>query len=330
MAGELWRSVFQIGLESTPGTPVAATRKEYFMPDGALTITRDPRVHRYATGTRDNVRAYTNGPIQAGGSISIAASPDESLELFNLGVSGSPVITTPSGATTTRLHTYKPADLASATLEWNDGKRVWQGAGYRANTLTIAGADNAEFTIAADLFGTTVASGTATTGLTDRTPSIVEGWQSRIYVDAFTGTPGTTVVTGFMTNWSIQINNNLGRVYTSDNTLAANRVIAGELDVTGTITVDADSAQAIAEFNNWANATARMVRLEFSDETGFIEGTLRRFITVDIPGNWTAVNIGGSGDGVRRYELSLQSVYQATLAAMLQIRVQCPRTAAFA
>jgi hypothetical protein len=200
MAGEIWRSVFAMGLESTEGVAVAATRKMYFMPDGALSITRDPRVHRYATGTRDNVRAYTNGPIQAAGSVSIAASADESLELFNIGLSASPVITTPSGATNTRLHTYKPSDLASATVEWNDGKRVWQGAGYRADTLTIAGADNGDFTIAADLFGTNVASGTATTGLTDRTPHIIEGWQSRIYVDAFTGTPGTTVVTGFMTN----------------------------------------------------------------------------------------------------------------------------------
>lgn len=329
MAGELWRSVFAIGLESTPGTAVAATRKQYYMPDSNLSISRDAHVHRYATGTRDNVRAYTNGPIQAGGSITIAASADESLELFSMGVSGSPVITTPSGATNTRLHTYKPADLASATLEWNDGKRVWQGAGMRINTLTVAGADNGDFTLAGDLFGTTVVSGTATTGLTDRTPTILEGWQSRIYVDAFTGTPGTTVVTGFMTNWSVSINNNLGRVYTSDNTLNANRVIAGELDITASITVDADSAQAITEFNNWSTAVGRMVRLEFQDETGFIEGAFRRFIRIDIPGNWTAVNLGASGDGIRHYELSFQSVYQSTLAAMVQVQVQCPRTQAF-
>jgi hypothetical protein len=328
MAGELYRSVSQWGLESVPGTPVAATRKMYLR-EPVLSIERTAAPYRVATGTRDNVRGMTSGPTMAGGSVSQVMSADECLELLNIGVSGSPVITTPGGATVTRLHTYKPGPLASATIEWDDGARVWQGAGYRANSLTISGAVGEENTIAAELFGQDVIAGTLTGALAERTPSFLQGWQTKVYIEAFSGTPGTTVISGFLRNWNVTLNNNLGRVYTADNTLAANRVIDGELDVTASLTIDANSAQALTEFNNWAAGTQRMIRLEFIDTTGFIEGALRRFVTVDIPGAWTAQNIGGSADGIRTYELSLQSIYQATLAAMVQVRAQCARTAAF-
>lgn len=329
MAGELWRSTAQIGVETTPGTPVAATRKVYWR-EPTLTKELPATPQRFATGTRDNVRAVTYGSAVAGGALSLPLSSSEALELFSIGVNGTPVITTPAMATLTRLHTYKPGDLKTATIEWDDGKRVWQGAGYMANSLTLAGAVNEENILSAELFGTNLIAGTLTGALADRTPDFLQGWQSRVYLEAFSGTPGTTVVSGFLTNWNVQIMNNLGRVYTAGNTQAANRVIAGELDVTATLTVDADSAQAITEFNNWVAGTQRMVRLEFQDETGFIETTFRKFVTIDIPGAWTAVALGESGDGVRRYGLSLQGVYQSTLAAMIQIRAQNNRTAAFA
>lgn len=329
MTGELYRVTSQWGLETTPGTPVAATRKMYLR-EPVLTIDRTTSPYRVATGTRDNVRGMTNGPKQAGGGYSLVMSADEILETLMIGVNGTPTITTPAMATNTRLHTYKPGVLKAATIEWDDAGRVWQGAGYRANTLTFTGAVDGENTVAVDLFGQDVIAGTLTGSLADRTPIFLEGWQSRVYVEAFAGTPGTTVINGFLTNWTVTLNNNLDRVYTAGNTLAANRVIDGELDVTAQLTVDATSAQALTEFNNWIAGTKRMVRLEFQDETSFIETTFRRFVTIDIPGAWTAQNIGGSGAGTRRYELSLQSVYEPTLAAMIQIRAQNARTAAFA
>ena len=328
MAGEIYRSTIQWGRETTAGTAVPATRKMYLR-EPVLSIERTSAPYRVATGTRDNVRGMTTGPTMAGGSFSQIMSADEILETLSIGVSGSPVITTPATATTTRLHTYKPGPLASATMEWDDGKRVWTGAGFRGNTITFTGDVNGENSVSVDLFGQDVIAGTLTGALAERTPSFIQGWQSRVYIEAFAGVPGTTVVPGFLRNFTVTLNNNLNRVYAAGNTLAANRVIDGELDVTASLTVDADSAQAITEFNNWAAGTDRMIRLEFQEERSFIETTFRRFVTIDIPGAWTAQNIGGSADGVRTYELSLQSIYQSTLAAMVQIRVQNARASAF-
>jgi hypothetical protein len=240
------------------------------------------------TGTRDNVRAYTNGPIAAGGSLSIPLSADELLELFLISVQGAVTPTTPPGATAARLWTFKPAGaLDSATIEWADGARTWQGAGYRGNSLTLTGAANEENTVSLDLFGTDVVGGSLTGALSERVPTFMEGWQARIYIDAFTATPGTTPVPGLLRNWNVQINNNLARVYTADNTLAANRVTSGELDVTATLTFDAYPARALTEFNNWAATTQRMVRLEFLGPADEIEAGANEVQTITVSGTPT-------------------------------------------
>lgn len=437
-SGQLWSGTLQIGKETTPGTAVAATRKLYTR-EPALTIERDPRVHRFATTTRDNVRAYTNGPVMAGGSLSMPMSADEILEMLSIGVQGGVTPTTPSGATNARLFTFKPAGaLDSATLEWADGARTWQGVGFKGNSLTISGAANEANDLSVDLFGNDVVAGSLTGALSERVPTFFEGWQTRLYIDPFAGTPGTTPVPGVLRNWTVTINNNLARVYTADNTLAANRLTAGELDMTAQFTFDAYQSRSLTEFNNWAAGTQRMVRLEFlgpADEieaganevqtitvsgtptggtfvvnvlgqsvtlnfddtsteaqtainaalavlgtghtvavtggplpgsaltvtfsgsqvggrdipemtivtNGLTGGTSpdvafatttpgrsgRKYVAISLPGAWTAVNLGGSADGVRTYEFSLQPLYQTTIAAMGMIEVQTNRTSIF-
>jgi hypothetical protein len=330
MAGEIWRSQAAVAKEVTPGTPVQpATRRVYWV-EPMLSVERAPTVHRASSGRRDNVFAVTSGPITAGGSLSMPMSAEEALEVLSMGISGSPVITTPTDGVLTRMHTYKPADLASATIEWFDGKRGWIGAGYRANTVTFEGSVDGESTISADLFGTNVEPGTVTPGLAERDPTFIEGWKTRLFVNDFTDDAGDTEMPGTLINWNVQVSNNLARVYTASNTQAADRVISGELDVTASLTFDADDAGALAEFDNWVDGVKRIIRLEFQDESGFIEEDLRRFITLDIAGAWTAVDIGGNAQGVRTYALSLQSIYQSAMAAMITVRAQAARTVAFA
>jgi len=333
MAGEIWRSSSAAAKEVTPGTAVQPATIKLYWPEPSLTVAKAPTVHRSASGRRDSIFAVTFGPKEATGTTGpIPTSAEESLELCSMGISATPVITTPATGVLTRLHTYKPGDLQSATIEWFDGKRGWIGAGQKLNTLTFAGDITGEKTMTGELFGTDVVAGTvtATPPLVERDPTFMQPFQGRLFVDGFGGTPGTTEMPGTLMNYSVQIQNNLSRVYTYDNTQAANRVIAGNLDVSASMTFDADSAFSIAEFNNWVDGVKRVVRLELQDETGFIETTLRRFITIDIPGIWTAVDLSGNNQGVRTYSLTFQSIYSATLAAMLQVRVQAAKLLAFA
>lgn len=439
-AGQLWSTVFQIGKETVPGTAVAASRIAYYNPDGTLSRTRDPRPHQFAVGRRDNTLAYTNGPLQAAGSVGLPLSAEEALELFCITLQATPTPTTPTGAVAGRQWVFKPTTtIDSATLEWDDGARVWKGLGMRGNQLTIAGAVGDTNMVTVDLFGTDVIAGSLTGALGQRIPTFLEGWQTRLYMDSFGAAPGNSQMPGLLRNWSVQIGNNLGRVYTADNTLATNRIVTGQLDVSASLTFDANPTQALTEFNNWDATTKRVIRLEFLGPSAEIEagvnevqslvitgtatagtftavimgqttatiafnatagavqtalnnalatlgstytvttgggplpatpvtitfsgtgvaardiGTIQvgtnsltgttpvpvfstttpgysggRAVLVDIPGAWTAINLGGSADGIRTYELSLQSVYEpTTLAAMLALTCLTNRATAF-
>lgn len=334
MAGELWRSQVAVALQLGSTIVQPATRRCYWT-DPSIMVTQPNKVHRAAVGRRDNVFAVTYGANQASGKLSSPMSAEEILEILSMGISGSPVITTPATGVLTRLHTYKPGDTATATIEWFDGKRGWIGNGFKCDTVDIAGSIDGDNMISAGLFGADVVPGTVTPNMSERDPTFIESWQTRLYVDAVGGTAGTTAMPGTLVNWNVSIKNALSRVFTASNSKAADRVIAGELDVTAKLTFDADGGPGgaatgpIDEFTNWTNAVPRMIRIEFQDETAFIETTLRRFITLDIGGMWTAVDISGSAQGVRTYTLDFQSVYNATMASMLTIRSQAARLVAF-
>jgi len=295
MSGETWAGSFQIGKEVTEALAVAATRKIYFNPDGALSSAQDPRPHRFLVGRRDNVLDYTNGPEQAGGSVGMPVSADEMLEMLAITLQGGVSPTTPSGATLARLWTYKAsAAVDSATIEWHDGANVWIESGVKGNQFTLTGAVADTNMISVDLFGTSTAHGSLTGALSDRVPSFMEGWQTRFYVDTFGSAFAQTPIPGTLINWNVQVSNNDERKYRGDNTLAARRVAVGELDVQSTIVFDAamvnpntSSPFGIEEFDRWKAGTKRGLTLEFLGPADGIEAGANEAQTFTITGTPT-------------------------------------------
>lgn len=272
MAGELWRGQFQIGREITPGTPVAATRVLYVDTAGVLTRARTPNPHMFMTGTRDNTRALTVGPVQAAGTLKIPLSADEIIEPMLLGVKGGVTPTTPSGTVAGRQWVFVPSTTTpdSATIEWFDGAQAWQGQGMQVNTWDITGSVGGTNDLNLGLFGRNLVQLSAMTGsLTQRTPTFYEGWESLLYIDPFGATPGTTAVPGQMLNWSVKFSNQMARKYLASNTLAAAGTPLGTLTCTADITFEAAAGTALSEYNFWENGTAaptkRMVRLAFGN-----------------------------------------------------------------
>lgn len=328
MSGELWREQLQIGKEVTPGTSVAATRKMYAS-NVSAGRGREPRLHSFATGTPDQDRAQTLGAATAQGSLEMPLSADELIELALITIQGGVTPTTPGGGTTTRLWTFKPgtADLDSASIERDDGARIRTLAGARGNSMRFQGAVGGENRVMVDLFGTDYATDTLTGSLTSRTPTFIEGWETKAYLEAFGGTPGTTLLNGLM-NWNIQIQRNLGRVYTANNTLAANRVAPGVIKVSGSILMDAQHADALSLVNDWDAETYRILRLEWGNNE-IIEGALKRFVTLDIPCALTDPGFNSEDQAIRAYEVTFNGIYEPTLAAMLQLRCQNDRATAY-
>jgi hypothetical protein len=285
--------------------------------DPKLTRVRPPKPHKFSTGTRDNVRAFTLGPVEAAGQLVMPLSADECIELLLLGIAGgvAPVVTT--GVS---VWTFKPGtSLASATLEWQDGANPWQEAGVRVDKLEIKGSANGDNTITADLFGMNLVANAITGSLADRLPTFFEGWETKLFVDAVGGTPGTTVVPGTLINWDVTIQNGLGRKFFANDSNATGAVTIGELAVTAKLTFEASAAAALAEFANWDAAVQRVVRLGFGTNTTIPSTTGKYALSVDIPGAWSAFDLTQTDQQTRVYALSLEYVYNTTMASGLQI-----------
>jgi hypothetical protein len=299
----------------------------YFDIDGSrLSRERAARPHKFATGSRDNVRAFTLGPTTVGGPLKLPLSASEIIELLLMGIKGG---VTPTGAGTTKLWTFTPGtSVDAATLEWNDGAAAWEAGGCYVNKLKISGNVKEETSVEAEVFGMNLAAAALTGALTDRTPDFIEGWETKLFIDAYGGTAGTTQVTGTLINWEVEIDNQMGRKYFAANTLDVGALTIGELAVKAKLTFEASAPAAATEFANWDSVTERLVRLDFGNNE-VIETTNKKFVTVDLPGAWDAFDLGGTDEGTRTYELGLQYVYDVTNAFGLQIRCQNARATAF-
>lgn len=326
--GEGWRGSAQAGKETTAGTGVAATRKLYWR-EVSLNLAQAPRRHRFAVARRDNVLAQTKGPKVVTGRMSMPLSASECLEVFLMGLKGGVTPTTPGG-TNPRLWTFVPGSTAleSATIEWHDGAREWEAYGVRANSVRIAGSTEGENILSAELFGLDMAQSTLTGSLTDRVPDFIEGWESKLYLDNYAATPGTTNIPGTLINWDVTISNNLGRGYFADNTQVAGALPVGEFDVSAQFLFAASPAYGLTEFTNWGADTERLARLEFG-QNEVIETTYKKFVTLDIPGAWGVVDLGQMYNGMRAYQFTFNGLYDTTNAFMLQARAQNARTSAW-
>jgi hypothetical protein len=327
--GEIWRQRIQVGKETTPGSAVAATRLVYL--DNAsikFTKTREPRYHRFATGTRDNVRAYTSGPVAAGGEAKLPVSGDELLEWLLVGLQGSVTPTTPSGATNARLWTFKPSTtLDSMTIERDDGSgNLSRLSGTRADQIHIAGGVAAANEATITFFAQDREDGWAgplTGALPQRDPTFLEGWQTRMWLTSFGATPQSVLVPwGVLINWDIRIQNQLGRKYTAMNTKAASAITFGELAVEGTLLLEGNAATTVQELAYWNADTKRLVTLEFLGPANEIEPGINEIQTLSstATGGTIRLTFAGLQTGTIPFNAAASQV-QTALNALANVQV---------
>lgn len=326
MAGELWRSTFQFGEETTAGTPVAATRKMYFTADSRLGRTRDPRAHRFQVARRTNQLAHTLGPEMVTGTLKQPLSANEAIELLLATLAGG---VTPTGAGTTKLWTFAPGNtLDPLTVEWDDGARPWQATGVYGSSLKISGSVKDMTMLEVGVMGLGMVQNALTGSLTDRVPTFIEGWETKLFVDAFGGTAGSTAVNAALVNWSVELNNKMEHEHFAQNDVNAGVITLGEVECKAKLMIRADPSFALTEYGYWDAGTKRLVQLVFGNNV-VVDGADKEFVKVNLPGAWEAVDLGGSNQNSRMYELSLDYVYDTTNAYGLQIIAQNARATAY-
>jgi hypothetical protein len=159
-------------------------------------------------------------------------------------------------------------------------------------------------------------------------PDFIEGWETKLYVDAFGGVPGSTNLAGTLINWDITLSNGLARKYFAGNTLDAGGLSVGEVAIDATLTFEAAPAATKTEYDNWDAVTKRLLRLEFG-QNEVISTVYKKFVTLDLPGAWSAVDLTGEDEGTRTYQFKLQAIYDSVNAFSFQVRAQNARAAAW-
>jgi hypothetical protein len=334
-AGALWTGEFRAGVETTYATTVTPTRRLYLAPGSGLVPGGSAIRHSVLTGTRAQVVAGRPGASAPGGSFTSMVESGEILELLEMGINGTPVVTTPGGGTTTRLHVYTgPGTPDSGTVQFHDAARPWQMAGVYLNTLRLTGNANAGAELAGDLFGSAITQTALSGSVTSRSPTPYSGWESKLYIDPVSGTDnyGSTLIAAadsiISYDWSLAANN-LGRLFTAANTRNMQSAVLGVLEVTGSMVFRAAGARALTEYNNFVAGTLVRLRLRLGDNT-VLEGALNSFVDFDISAIWTEFTLLGEEAGVRTYQASFGYVYDATNSLAVRVRAQNARTAAWA
>lgn len=336
MVGEIYLGQARMGLEAAYGAPVPPTRRIYCAPGSGVVPGGSNIRHALQSGNRSQFRASSPGVSEPSGSFSLPTESGEVLEILSIGVDGSPVVTTPVGATTTRLHTYLGGVNAvkSATTQFHNGAHPWQLAGTYANTVRFAGSANGEVAVSGDLFGSALTQTPLSGAVTDRTTTPYGGWEGTLAIDSVSGTDnyGTTVIAAgeSITNFDVLVaQNNLERLYTLANTRAMQAAIMGTYDATGSMAFVASGARALTEYNDFVAGTQKRLRLTLGNNA-ILEGALRSFITIDVQIVWTSFNLLGEEAGVRAYEAEWGYVHDAVSNFAARVRCQNARTAAFA
>lgn len=316
--GETWRGRLVGGGETVYGTAVPGTRYLYYR-EPTMTRERAYREHRYMTGHRANNMNATLGPVVVGGRAVIEASADEFVELLLTGVKGG-MVAVPLGSGAYQWD-FAPGDgpLDSATYEYNDGAEQWRSYGIYINTITLEGTPEAENLATVEYFGLEKELFGSPANPAQRVPYIHEGWETKVYIDAF-GTYGTTLIQHAITMWRIAFNNNLGRKYFADNTLATGKVTVGRVDLTGEVGIEMSETIAATEYANWDAVTKRSILFRFGDNA-VIGGGLKRTIDLTIHGAWSSADTNQEGAGTREMRLGITGVFEPTTGDVIQWRL---------
>lgn len=310
----------QVGFETVPGTPVAATRKMYMRMDPASGVNVPLVWFDDATGTYQSRRRATKGRTTVAWPGTDLATFEDLHYWLHMMVEGTPNETTGVDPTVL-VHEFVPdlsADtLRSITTEWGDPGNAYEISQTYMNSWTLRGdSDNDSeigWMLEADFIGRTFDSTTFTPALPDRTTEVITARGTQVFIDDTAATAGTTQLTGKLINWSISGNiNRHTKAFAEDEFYVAAGVTGRQgwtLDAQMTLEFDDDD-----EFANYRATTPvqRAVRLRREGTEIGATGE-NRALEIDLFGYWSAVSTGDR-EGNKTITLSLQAGHDATEA----------------
>jgi len=311
-------NMIQLGREATKGTAVPATvvyrGPAASIEDGSDVVMADENIGLIASAGRSYIPQI----------IARLAMPDTEATFEQLPhlLEASWMTATPTGVGP-YVYTYtKPSAAAGAiktyTVETgnkidNGGDSAEMAYGF-VEDWTLSGKANEPWKMAANWVGRQ-RNNAALTSLSVAAVEEILFNKTLLTIDASGGTIGTTAISGVLVDFSLSDKSGLQPVFTADGQLyfTAHKSVKGEL--TGTITLELNSDDAVATLRTAKEAQAvKLIRLAGS-------GSASRAITVDVSAKLTKIGTVQNSDGNTTVQVEFVAVYSSTDALYAEIEV---------
>jgi hypothetical protein len=290
------RKKFQAGIEVTPGTHVAATRKVYADISGSYD--RPPQAFQDRSGTTFARRRFVQGRPVIGFSGTDLATYEDLAWWGLLAVDGAPTLTDDGGAAPgpayTRLYTPDGLtdNLKSVTLEHGEPGNPYESGQFYINTMTLRVAPDADVAWMIDFEAMAIdwEPTTYTAAIADRTTEAIRAAGSKAYIDLVT--PGTTQITGKIIDFSVTLNVNrhLKAFLENDTSWAANKSGRNEWAVDASVQLEFDNDDYFEDFRG--DQVPFKLRVEREGTEINTDVSTLKSAYVDVYGYWSQVAFG--------------------------------------
>jgi hypothetical protein len=306
--GRIGLGKLQFGIESTPGTSVAATT----VWRGPASFIEDQRLVKLveeAVGILGGTNRSYIPELLAGLSLAETEFTFEQFPYLLASGWGGPVTGTEDGMDTdvyiysTNVPTTSTASMTGKTITargGDDHEVEIMEYGF-CSEFSLKGAIREAIKMSGMLIGRQAAVSSFTGAIA--LPAVEEGLvqASKLYLDAIDGTVGTTQVASTIVGFEIGVKTGLMPQFTMDGTLYFTKILAADPEITGKITFlhDTGAGGASGEKAKWRAQTPRLLQLKCEGSTFADPGTTysKKTLLVNLPIKWTKFSALENKDG---------------------------------
>ena len=331
--GEKVFGKIQYGKEVTKGTAVVATA----MFPGQIVVPSDRKVMfpRYATGRKSGaIASQINQYLVDGATLGMEAAVFEKLPLFfSCGLKGNITATEVTAGQADYLWAFAPTLTAAGTydaltIEYGDDTEQYEVEFCMFRSIKISGKVGADEPVKVEgtFFGRQISDSAFTAALTPGTLTPMIANSVKIYIDSTWATLGSTIKSGLLREYSIEIITGLHPKFMGDGQLYFSTYGEGELACIADFKFEGNS-EADAQWDAWRAQTNRAIRLLI--EGPQIGSGEKNKLQIDMFGKWEDVHPLDSeeeGNNLHSAVLNCMDDNQAT-AHILDVNVICDSNA---
>lgn len=329
MAGAKWAHKIQLGRETTPGTPVAATTIWRGV-GGNLKDTREIADVEEQIGIAiPSNRAYLS---RLGGALAMAATPATFQQLPHILEAGIKSVGTGAadGAGSGKIYAYAMGHTAANTIktytiQTGDNEQAERMEHSFVEKFTLSGERGQAVMMSADWIGRQVSPSSFTGALTVPAVEEIIAGKGELYIDAIGGTMGATAKTGTLLSWDLTVTTGWRGKWVIDKGILYFDFIYFDLDSFSAefSAVFEHNSTATTEKQAWRDNLPRQIRIKILGSPNTTPGTLwdDKALQIDMAIRYTEFDALDADEGNSIISVKGKIGYDSTAAKSLSITV---------